>query len=223
MRVRARVHLSLVIATLSASCFFPSSCLTFGFVGFVFLVSIFFFISDGAIRAISPEGYVYTLVCADQQYTETSFVFSAPFGILFDRFAAQAGKPRLFVIDFHRLIQIDLDPLSFPTPDAPTGTGRRHNLLQNPNQHSMEEELKIIEAQTHVVEAEVVDLSAPTQAKRTGPRCADSCAFHSCAWFFFSLTHTCCSVSWCSARRHTSPRAAPRIAASRPRSCPWPR
>ncbi len=29
-----------------------------------------------------------------------------------DRFAFAAGRPRLFVLDFHRLIQIDLDPAS---------------------------------------------------------------------------------------------------------------
>jgi hypothetical protein len=34
-------------------------------------------------------------------------------GVLFDRFAYDRGQPRLFVIDLHRVIQIDLDPASF--------------------------------------------------------------------------------------------------------------
>lgn len=54
----------------------------------------------------SPAGYVYTLVCADAEYTQVNFQFAAPFGIIFDRFAYLQGRPRLFVIDFHRLIQV---------------------------------------------------------------------------------------------------------------------
>ncbi len=53
-----------------------------------------------------PPGYVYTLVCADAEYTQVNFQFAAPFGIIFDRFAYLQGRPRLFVIDFHRLIQV---------------------------------------------------------------------------------------------------------------------
>jgi hypothetical protein len=70
--------------------------------------------AHGAIRAISPEGHVYTLVCADPDYTQATFEFAAPFGIHFDRFAYQRGEPCLYVVDFHRLIKIDLDPASFP-------------------------------------------------------------------------------------------------------------
>ncbi len=61
-------------------------------------------------------GFVYTLVCADSQYTEVSFELCAPFGLYFDHFALARGEPRLFVTDFHRILQIDLDPASFPTP-----------------------------------------------------------------------------------------------------------
>lgn len=74
--------------------------------------------AHGAIRAISPEGYVYTLVCADPQYTDVAFNFAAPFGIHFDKFAYQRGQPCLYVIDFHRLIKIELDPASFPDPQV---------------------------------------------------------------------------------------------------------
>ncbi len=45
-------------------------------------------------------------MCADAEYTQVNFQFAAPFGIIFDRFAYLQGRPRLFVIDFHRLIQV---------------------------------------------------------------------------------------------------------------------
>jgi hypothetical protein len=60
-------------------------------------------------------GNIYTLVSSESDYTPIAFDFNAPFGIIFDRFAHQQGRPRLFVIDFHRLIQIDLDPTSLQT------------------------------------------------------------------------------------------------------------
>lgn len=74
--------------------------------------------AHGAIRAISPEGYVYTLVCADSVYCEVGFEFSAPFGIHFDALALERGEPCLYVLDFHRLIKIELDPASFPDPQV---------------------------------------------------------------------------------------------------------
>lgn len=45
------------------------------------------------------------------------------------------------------LLQIDLDPASFPTPEHPESTGRRQNLAANPNEFSIEQELQLI-AQT---------------------------------------------------------------------------
>ena len=80
--------------------------------------------AHGAVRAISPDGFVYTLVCADPQYTNVAFSFAAPFGIHFDRWAAAKGQPRLFVTDFHRVLQVNLDPVSFPVPGQPN-SGRR--------------------------------------------------------------------------------------------------
>jgi hypothetical protein len=128
--------------------------------------------AHGAIRAISPEGYVYTLVCADTAYTEVSFTFSAPFGIVFDRFAYLAGQPRLFVIDFHRLIQIDLDPASFPSMDRPQTTGRRHNLLQNPNLHSLQEELDLVEKSKKLgVEVSSLELQHQPLDSSRRPKC----------------------------------------------------
>jgi len=77
--------------------------------------------AHGAIRAISPEGFVYTLVCADPQYTNVAFSFAAPFGLHFDAEALERGEPRLFVTDFHRVLQIDLDYSSFPIHGPETG------------------------------------------------------------------------------------------------------
>jgi hypothetical protein len=113
--------------------------------------------AHGAIRAISPEGYVYTLVCADESYTPVSFAFSAPFGIHFDRFAWAANRPCLYVVDFHRLIRIDLDPISLPSPEAPLTTGRRENRPANPNQFSIDQELEMISK----VEESRMDVSQP--------------------------------------------------------------
>ena len=59
-------------------------------------------------------GRVYSIVSPDSEYTPVAFNFNAPFGIIFDEYAYERGAPRLFVCDFHRLIQIDLDPESFP-------------------------------------------------------------------------------------------------------------
>jgi hypothetical protein len=58
------------------------------------------------------------------RYTKVAFSFAAPFGLHFDKFAFERGEPRLFVTDFHRVLQIDLDPASFPVAGVP-GTGRR--------------------------------------------------------------------------------------------------
>jgi hypothetical protein len=89
---------------------------------------------NGAIRALNPDGtlislilnvqncsllvvvagLVYTLVSSDPEFTPVAFEFESPVAIIFDRFAYQRGHPRLFVLDFHRLIQIDLDPSSIP-------------------------------------------------------------------------------------------------------------
>ena len=91
-----------------------------------------------------PPGYVYTLVCADEAYTPVHFDFNAPFGIHFDRAAYMRGEPRLYVIDFHRLVQIDLDPAAFPQPEQPLTTGRRLNLAANPHPTSIEDELEDI-------------------------------------------------------------------------------
>jgi hypothetical protein len=57
---------------------------------------------------------VYSLVCSDSNYTPISFRFDKPVAVHFDRFAFERGEPRLFVLDFHRLIQIDLQPASLP-------------------------------------------------------------------------------------------------------------
>lgn len=62
----------------------------------------------------SRSGRVYSIVSPDSEYTPVAFNFNAPFGIIFDEYAYERGAPRLFVSDFHRLIQIDLDPESFP-------------------------------------------------------------------------------------------------------------
>ncbi len=58
------------------------------------------------------------------RYTKVAFSFAAPFGLHFDKFAFERGEPRLFVTDYHRVLQIDLDPASFPIAGVP-GTGRR--------------------------------------------------------------------------------------------------
>jgi hypothetical protein len=132
--------------------------------------------AHGAIRAISPEGYVYTIVCADQSYTEVSFNFAAPFGIHFDRYAYLAGRPCLYVIDFHRLIRIDLDPLSFPTPEQPQTTGRRQNMPSNPNQYTIEQELELInkaaETGMELVDTRHSDVGSrgAAPARASGPR-----------------------------------------------------
>jgi hypothetical protein len=83
-------------------------------------------------------------VCADEAYTPVHFDFNAPFGIHFDRAAYMRGEPRLYVIDFHRLVQIDLDPAAFPLPEQPLTTGRRLNLAANPHPTSIEDELEDI-------------------------------------------------------------------------------
>ncbi len=71
--------------------------------------------TNNAIRAISPEGYVYSIVASHAaQHTDVCFDLHSPFGILFDHYAAARGQPRLYVLDFHRVVQIDLDPSAMP-------------------------------------------------------------------------------------------------------------
>lgn len=61
---------------------------------------------------------VYTIVSPDRSCTpdDARFDFSSPVGLVFDEFAWHAGQPRLFVLDRHRVIQVDLDPNSIPDP-----------------------------------------------------------------------------------------------------------
>ena len=71
-------------------------------------------LSQSQSQSAVCAGHVYSLVCSDSNYTPISFRFDKPVAVHFDRFAYERGEPRLFVLDFHRLIQIDLQPASLP-------------------------------------------------------------------------------------------------------------
>jgi hypothetical protein len=63
-----------------------------------------------------PDQIVSTLVSKYGTFDSTKFIFDSPTSILFDRFNTSAGNRNLFVVDFHRLIRIQLN---VPAP-APT-------------------------------------------------------------------------------------------------------
>jgi hypothetical protein len=65
------------------------------------------------IRAITPDGVVYSLL--GMQADALKFELCNPFCVHFDKFAADAGKPRLFVLDSHRLIEVKLDRSALPS------------------------------------------------------------------------------------------------------------
>jgi tetratricopeptide (TPR) repeat protein len=75
-------------------------------------------------------------------YTAVSFGFECPIAVHFDRYAFERGEPRLFVLDAHRLIQVTLDPATFPrsskSPTMSTPASRFKEFVATGTGHAAE-------------------------------------------------------------------------------------
>jgi hypothetical protein len=122
-----------------------------------------------ALRAWSPKhNSVYTIICHEPNYSGIAFELESPTAVLFDRFAAERGQPRLLVADFHRLIEISLDPITFLPPGSmPQDTEvveissvKAISLENVPTQSSAGETRLIAESFEHADKAIMVDSSS---------------------------------------------------------------